>query len=400
MGIKVSNDKRNVNRGGRKEMTLIVLIKYRQGYVLASDTRVMWGLTRKKDGQSKVIKINDEVALAAAGLIGAIDDVKKDFLSSYSNVKASFDEMVGTLSNLVFTWWNNNKMKFEGEETRGPDFAIASPDISRVIFGNGYSEEVRDYHCEGSGSNYGEFILQNAYLPDMERERAKELAVYTIVETSKIDPTVGGEVSMILCDKEMGLVSIPKREIETISSQFPRNIFAVKTESQKAEQIVVLRDEVNNLFESKFHFRLFAQQERVILELHKSCRNEEEFSLLVSSLAALVDNMDTDGLRKLTSESDKNKKSIGLLDELLQSKGGSKTITDRFRKIRILRSAHYPIHPTESEFIQLVLELEGKYPPDWSLLWNHSLDLYIGALQELKEWIVTLGSSHSVHKSQ
>ncbi|MDA8055716.1 MAG: hypothetical protein M0Z77_08755 [Thermoplasmatales archaeon] len=370
-------------------------MKYKGGTVIASDTRVMFGLIRKRDGQNKVCKVNDRLVLASAGLIGASDDILEELLGRREISTASFDEIVEALSNLTSAWWANNKAKFDGSETRGPDFVLASKDKIRVIYGNGYSEEIKDYCSVGSGDTYGDFILQNEYSEDLPQQDAKELAVYIITQTSKVDPTVGEGVSLALFNNNGKLIEPSKKEIEQITSQFHRNLFARSTEGQKAEKIVLLRDEINNLFSSNFGEKLFLPQEKAILKLHETCKNENEFSLLISSLDILIDEVNLDGIRKLIPGVDRNKKSIGLLNGLLQSKGVKdyKVITDGFDKIRILRSAHFPIHKTESEFTDLVIKLVEKYPPDWSELWNRSLELYLDTLNKLLGWSKKLTSA-------
>ena len=71
----------------------------------------MYGLLRKKDKIRKLKKINRDIAMAAAGLVGAIDDIDKELRLRYNDDTVSFDEVVETLSNLVSAWWNANKGK-------------------------------------------------------------------------------------------------------------------------------------------------------------------------------------------------------------------------------------------------------------------------------------------------
>lgn len=194
---------------------------------------------------------------------------------------------------------------------------------------------------------------------------------------------------MVLFNKGGKLVEVPRKEIDQIASQFPRNIFARNKEGQKAEQIVLKRDELNNTFNEKYGFKLFLPHEKAILKLHETCRDEDEFSLLISSLGILVDEMNIEDMRKHIPEVDKNKKSIGLLNEFLKSKGltNYRDFTDGFDKIRTLRSAHFPVHATESEFISLAIDLVGKFPPDWGSLWIVSLDLYLNTLLKILKWV-------------
>ncbi|MEM3905953.1 MAG: hypothetical protein QXZ17_03655 [Nitrososphaerota archaeon] len=55
-------------------MTLIVALKYRDGIVLATDSRVMYGPI-KRDQARKLEPLTENIGIAAAGLLGAIDDI-------------------------------------------------------------------------------------------------------------------------------------------------------------------------------------------------------------------------------------------------------------------------------------------------------------------------------------
>ena len=356
----------------------------------------MYGLLRKKDKIRKLKKVNRDIAMAAAGLVGAIDDIDKELRLRYNDDTASFDEVVETLSNLVSAWWNANKAKFADNDTTtsGPDFVLVSGDRIRLIYGNGYSEEIDDYICVGSGSNYGEFILQGAYEQVMSRDKAIQLAIYAIAETSKVDPTVGGEISVIAYQEGKGMGEVDDDKVRSIVSQLPRNIFAQRKEEELVSNIINLREEVNNVFRTKFNFELLNYHELSVLKLYEPCRNEEEYSLHISALGLLVDKMNGEELKKASGSNMDKSKTLGLLNEFLQSRGIAdyKPMTEGFDKVRILRSGHFPIHSTETDFISLVMTLmNDTYPPDWAELWIKSLELYLGSLTNIRNWLKTYG---------
>lgn len=356
----------------------------------------MYGLLRKKDKIRKLKKVNRDIAMAAAGLVGAIDDIDKELRLRYNDDTASFDEVVETLSNLVSAWWNANKAKFADNDTTtsGPDFVLVSGDRIRLIYGNGYSEEIDDYICVGSGSNYGEFILQGAYEQVMSRDKAIQLAIYAIAETSKVDPTVGGEISVIAYQEGKGMGEVDDDKVRSIVSQLPRNIFAQRKEEELVSNIINLREEVNNVFRTKFNFELLNYHELSVLKLYEPCRNEEEYSLHIAALGLLVDKMNGEELKKASGSNMDKSKTLGLLNEFLQSRGIAdyKPMTEGFDKVRILRSGHFPIHSTETDFISLVMTLmNDTYPPDWAELWIKSLELYLGSLTNIRNWLKTYG---------
>lgn len=234
-------------------MTLIVALKYESGAILASDSRVMYGPI-KRDQARKLEPLTENIGAAAAGLLGAIDDVLKvvkDFCQSHP---IPFDDVISCLSDTNFEWYKRNKEKLEeGEE--GPTFIIVSPERIRRVFGSGYSEEAYDYACEGSGRAYGEYILRNSYKEGLKEDEAKELAVYTILETSKMDPSVGEDISMLVFPKGNKCKIISKQELESIKERLtlPSRKFS-EMQIKNIESIVRLREEINNLWKRFFNF--------------------------------------------------------------------------------------------------------------------------------------------------
>jgi 20S proteasome alpha/beta subunit len=190
-------------------MTLIVALKYKDGAVLATDSRVMVGPI-KRDRARKLVHLNEHIAVAAAGLLGAIDDI----IRPVKEICNSREEYA--------------------------TFIIISSDRIRRICGKGYEEEANDYACDGSGMTYGEYILGNFYKELLEMEEAKELAIYTILETSKMDPNVSEDI-------KIRLAPLSKNSRDTLT----RNV----------ENIVKIREELNNLWDRTFGFKLLLQSE-------------------------------------------------------------------------------------------------------------------------------------------
>lgn len=79
--------------------------------------------------------------------------------------------------------------------------------------------------------------------------------------------------------------------------------------------------------------------------------------------------------------------SINLLEEFLLEKKikfPSEIITN-LREIYILRRKGFPIHKTDSKFIEIVVKITGSYPPNWLELYSKSLDMYKDSLNKLFE---------------
>jgi 20S proteasome alpha/beta subunit len=159
-------------------MTLIVALKYKDGSVLATDSRVIFGLI-KRDRARKLVHLNENIAVVAAGLTGAIDDIIRPVKEFCNSHPISFDDVSSQFSDVAFNWFKKNSEKLgDDEKEECATFIIISSDRIRRIFEKGYEEEANDYACDGSGMTYGEYILGNFYKEHLEIEEAKELAIY------------------------------------------------------------------------------------------------------------------------------------------------------------------------------------------------------------------------------
>lgn len=362
-------------------MTLIVALKYNNGVVLASDSRVMYGPI-KRDQARKLEPLTENIGAAAAGLLGAIDDVLKAVKEFCNSRPVSFDDVVSYLSNINCEWHKRNVEKL-GEGEGGPVFIAVSPKRIRKIFEKGYSEEAYDYACEGSGRAYGEYILKNFYEEGLEEEEAKELAVHTILETSKMDPSVGEDILMLVFPKKGKCKPIDKEDVESIKERLiPLSRRSSETQTKIAEGIVEVREEINNLSKKLFGFKLLYSSENAVFQIMKPCRNREEFTNNIAALALLIDQMNVKGMKKTV----KGKAgSINILQDFLAEnvKDFPSELISNFRDVMTLRSKKFPIHVTDPKFIETVVKLVGKYPPNWSELWLKALEMYEESLNTL-----------------
>jgi len=365
-------------------MTLIVALKYKDGVILASDSRVMIGPALKRDQARKLEPLTESIGAAAAGLVGAIDDVLRRVKEFCSSRVVTFDEVVSYLSDVNYQWYEENYRKLE-EGEGGPVFIVVSPERIRRIFEKGYSEEAYDYACEGSGRTYGEYILRNLYDKELDVEQAKELAVYTIVETSKMDPNVGEDISMLIFPKEGKCEPVDKAEIESIKERLiPLSRKISEAQIRTVEEIVKKRENINDLWKKKFGFKLFHPNEIAIFQIMKPCRNEEEFTNNIAALALLVDQLNVEEMKKVVGEKEG---SVNILEAFLTKnlKEFTTEIISNFRDIITLRSKKFPIHVTDTKFVEVVIRICGKYPPAWTNLWLEVLSRYKESLDKLLE---------------
>jgi len=368
-------------------MTLIVALKYKNGVVLASDSRVMYGPI-KRDQARKLEPLTENIGAAAAGLLGAIDDVLKTVKAFCNSRPVSFDDVVSYLSETNYRWYEENSRKL-GEGEGGPIFIVVSSERIRRVFEKGYSEEAYDYACEGSGRTYGKYILRNFYKEGLEEDEAKELAIYTILETSKMDPTVGEDISMLLFPRGEKCKVVDKREIEGIKERLtPLSRRISELQIKTVEKIVKLREDINDLWERTFGFKLFLSNERAIFQIMKPCRGEEEFTHNIAALAILIDQLNVKDMKEhvVTKEG-----SINVLEDFLKKEIGDfpPEIISNLRDIVIMRSKRFPIHITDTKFVEVVIRLTGKYPPAWADLWVKALEMYEESLKKLLNLLQT-----------
>lgn len=54
-----------------------------------------------------------------------------------------------------------------------------------------------------------------------------------------------------------------------------------------------------------------------------------------------------------------------------------------------MRSKRFPIHITDTKFVEVVIRLTGKYPPAWADLWVKALEMYEESLKKLLNLLQT-----------
>jgi len=177
---------------------------------------------------------------------------------------------------------------------------------------------------------------------------------------------------------------------DEISAQILRSDHAI---SNVADKIVQKRREINLIFNSKFKTKLFKENEMAILDIRKLCGNEEDFNNRIQVLTTLIDDMETEELKRFINNDTSG--SINILEAFLEGHipNYEKKITANLRNIATLRSKKYPIHRDDPKFIDALkyFGFQG-FPPDWGELWEVVLSKYFESLEELKKCLSTYAS--------
>ena len=367
-------------------MTLITAIRYNEGMILASDSRVIAGnLMMQRNEARKLIAITDKIGVAAAGLTGAIDDIVTEAKSMASPNSKDFNDMKELFSRVSNEWLKINTERLD-DLSGVPVFILVNSRRIRRILPRGYSEEAYGYACEGSGRPYGEYILQNHYKLKMEKNDAVQLAIYVISETSKMDPAVGLPISIMVFPDKGKHEEVSKEKVKEITEQItPRNIFFESQIFSLTESIVNKRFQINLLFKKKYEFELFGVDEKAIFTIMKACHSEEDFTYHIQALALLIEEINHVKL-KVGEGVDNNLKSVGLLSKFLDEHniGCKENVIQPLKEIYKIRSANFPVHRTDTESVTLIINLIGKFPPNWEELWQILLQKFERALSELQ----------------
>jgi len=375
-------------------MTLIVAIKYKDGVVMGTDKRIVSGgaAPLKRDEERKIEPISKNTAIACAGLVGMINKLIHDLKGNYRrDENASIVDIVIDIEDELWAFYRRYKERFDGDTSSFPIAIVGEKDKIYRIFPNGYSEEFDTYVCEGSGKPYGDSILGEYYKKNMELEEALNLAIFTILQTSKFDPYVSESMSIAWIDAN-GFHELDGSEIEKRKSKIVRNLYRSAEIENIVNEIVELRRWINMEFEKRFKCKLFKEREYAIHKLRQQCLTEEDFTNLIAELGILIESINTKDLEEKGELKVSESGSINLFEEFLKktSDNFDDSIIKNLRDINTLRSKKSPIHPDDSKVIDVILRWDETVPPDWESLGIKALQKYLEHLQKVKEWIVSL----------
>ena len=367
-------------------MTLVVALKYDKGVVTACDSRVTYGpAPLMREEPRKIESIGTNVGMMGTGMVGAVDSVTEELKSAFpASAPLKIKDVVAKSEDIVWSFYKRHRERFEEEEEADfPDLVLVTFDKIYHIYENGYAEEEKHYCCIGSGRPYGEYIMSQKFRPNMNEKEARELAAYTILQTSRIDPNVGGKICIAVADSD-GFRSVGNKELDEILDTLTEIAIAPERQKQKiVGEIVEKRRWINAVFDQKFGFELFKQNEFAVSDIQKGCRDEADFTNRITALALLIEGIRASNFKKLLSTRPTG--SINILETFLKEKypNFNQKIITNLREIMTLRSKKMPIHKNDPKIIQVILKWEYKIPPNWSSLWTQALIKYQESLNEL-----------------
>ena len=180
-------------------------------------------------------------------------------------------------------------------------------------------------------------------------------------DASKIEKIIGYEIEFI-------------DQIEPISTRIEQNVLA--------NEIIVLRDNINVLIHSKKKDTLFKLgQERSILYLFRKVETEEQLTYAIASLANLVTDLNIQLLKKIAPNPEKEDKSLMLLEKFLYSiEPDTDELLSNLKTINKLRQA-FPIHSDKADIVKTLKKFDIEYgDKDYDKIWNKLMTKYRDSL--------------------
>jgi len=180
-------------------MTLIIALNCQDGVVIASDGRIV--IADEYRQARKIFKISRNIVVGAAGTTGTIHKTVENLNGISGSLNNSSDRnIIEERINQVYArhvrMYGNLLDAERFAERFGGDMLICDGSEIFRFFMDGYPEPCGPYECIGSARPYGQSILRDLYEENLEMQRAKELAVYVILQAIRISRDVGEPIQI------------------------------------------------------------------------------------------------------------------------------------------------------------------------------------------------------------
>ncbi|MFQ5787101.1 MAG: hypothetical protein ACE5H1_03895 [Thermodesulfobacteriota bacterium] len=149
--------------------------------------------------------------------------------------------------------------------------------------------------------------------------------------------------------------------------------------------LVERKREINIICKRKYKTRFFRDNEKAIMSIKRPCSNEEEFDHRVQGLSSIIDEIETEKIKKQIKSEDNG--SINIMKSLLRSNDEKNygDILNNLRMLRVLRNKKFPTHSDNGKFIEATANFgQDKFPPDWEILWESVLEGTVKSLERFR----------------
>ncbi len=177
-------------------------IRVQDGVVLASERRVAYGFYLLSKSGKKVFRINDNIGVAAAGILADMQTVtriiKADMNLYFLRTKKT--PLVRSVAKLLSILLFERRLMpcicevvVGGIDEEGPHIYVLDPAGSLI---------EDDYTALGTGAKIAIGILESEYRKDMNIKEARELAIKAIRQAVSRDPVSGDGCDVLIISKE------------------------------------------------------------------------------------------------------------------------------------------------------------------------------------------------------
>lgn len=188
--------------------TTIVAIKTNDSVVIAADRKVTTHISTMKKDMNKILPVNENVLLGAAGNVGHLQQIHSEVTNKADKYKhqrgynMTPKNVIHTVKNKFLDSFYFTKIAIVGYESNEPIIYCSEPTGSII--------EFDPYLSFGSGSSFALGMLENSYSEDMNTEEVVELAEKAIRIAIERDNMSGNGIYI-------GIVNKDGYELKTVS---------------------------------------------------------------------------------------------------------------------------------------------------------------------------------------
>jgi len=191
-----------------KHVTLIIGMYYAkgEGAVIVCDSRLVRGPDYTTE--QKLFHITKDSAISSSGLSGTtlelLENVKEKINTDICDIKILKKIIQDEALKIVYQYKLSDMPTFSKDETLF-DGIVGGFEKERPRLYHlgepGYMEPMNRSYSVGDGSRHATSIIETLYRPAISKDRAIEIAVHSIIQTSKLDTVVDANPQIAIFEK-------------------------------------------------------------------------------------------------------------------------------------------------------------------------------------------------------